>query len=128
MTQPSSPDSTAAVASSRSSAAAPPAAVRASSPRARPGPPRRSAGRWRAAVPARAAPVPGRRPGPARRRRAPLGHHDRRPLGLEGRIGTLAPGAHADLLLVDGDPLADLTVLTRPDRRLRHVIKAGTPI
>ncbi|MFJ8013730.1 amidohydrolase family protein [Streptomyces sp. NPDC096339] len=46
-------------------------------------------------------------------------------LRMEGEIGTLAPGAHADLLVVDGDPLADLTVLTRPERHLRHVIKAG---
>ncbi|MQS15364.1 amidohydrolase family protein [Streptomyces kaniharaensis] len=49
-------------------------------------------------------------------------------LGLEGRIGTLAPGAHADLLVVDGDPLADLSVLTHPDRHLKHVIKAGAVI
>ncbi|MFJ9692507.1 amidohydrolase family protein [Kitasatospora sp. NPDC101183] len=48
-------------------------------------------------------------------------------LGMEGRIGTLAPGAHADLLVVDGDPLADLTVLTRPEKHL-HVVKAGVPV
>ncbi|MCX5071066.1 hypothetical protein OG321_00740 [Streptomyces sp. NBC_00424] len=42
-----------------------------------------------------------------------------------GEIGTLAPGAHADLLVVDGDPLTDLAVLTRPERHLRHVVKAG---
>lgn len=29
-------------------------------------------------------------------------------------LGTVAPGAHADLLVVDGDPLEDLAVLTRP--------------
>ncbi|MGV4983236.1 amidohydrolase family protein [Streptomyces sp. NRAIS4] len=46
-------------------------------------------------------------------------------LRMEGEIGTLAPGAHADLLVVDGDPLADLAVLTRPERHLRHVVKAG---
>ncbi|GAA2750775.1 amidohydrolase family protein [Kitasatospora cinereorecta] len=49
-------------------------------------------------------------------------------LRMEGEIGTLAPGAHADLLVVDGDPLADLTVLTRPDKHLKHVIKAGAVI
>ena len=49
-------------------------------------------------------------------------------LGLEGEIGSLAPGAHADLLVVDGDPLADLTVLTRPEKHLRHVVKAGAVI
>ncbi|MFF3861528.1 amidohydrolase family protein [Streptomyces sp. NPDC002209] len=47
-------------------------------------------------------------------------------LRMEGEIGTLAPGAHADLLVVDGDPLADLAVLTRPERHLQHVVKAGT--
>lgn len=43
-------------------------------------------------------------------------------LGMEGRIGTLAVGAHADLLVVDGDPLADLSVLGRPKA---YVIKGG---
>ena len=33
-------------------------------------------------------------------------------LRLEGKVGTLAPGAFADLLVVDGDPLTDLA-LTR---------------
>ncbi|MFE1805894.1 amidohydrolase family protein [Streptomyces sp. NPDC059533] len=47
-------------------------------------------------------------------------------LRMEGEIGTLAPGAHADLLVIDGDPLADLTALTHPQRHLRHVVKAGT--
>ncbi|GAA0465602.1 metal-dependent hydrolase family protein [Streptomyces olivaceiscleroticus] len=49
-------------------------------------------------------------------------------LRKEGEIGTLAVGAHADLLVVDGDPLADISVLTRPEECLRHVIKGGTPI
>ncbi|MFY0513395.1 amidohydrolase family protein [Streptomyces anulatus] len=49
-------------------------------------------------------------------------------LRMEGRIGTLATGAHADLLIVDGNPLADISVLTRPHERLKHVIKAGTPV
>ncbi|MFI6811553.1 amidohydrolase family protein [Nonomuraea sp. NPDC050328] len=49
-------------------------------------------------------------------------------LGQEGRLGTLAPGAHADLLVLDGDPLADLSVLTRPERHLRHVIQAGAVV
>ncbi|MFH9125583.1 hypothetical protein [Streptomyces globisporus] len=47
---------------------------------------------------------------------------------MEGQIGTLAAGAHADLLVVDGDPLADISVLTRPQECLKHVIKAGTPV
>ncbi|MGH1554138.1 hypothetical protein ACRAWF_25905 [Streptomyces sp. L7] len=47
---------------------------------------------------------------------------------MEGEIGTLAIGAHADLLVVDGNPLNDISVLTRPEQNLRHVIKAGTAI
>jgi len=35
---------------------------------------------------------------------------------MEGEIGVLAPGARADLLVVDGDPLADIAVLGRHDR------------
>ncbi|AUY48651.1 amidohydrolase family protein [Streptomyces sp. CB01881] len=49
-------------------------------------------------------------------------------LGMEGLLGTLAPGAHADLLLVDGDPLADLGVLTAPERHLKYVVKAGVVV
>ncbi|RJO72040.1 amidohydrolase family protein [Nocardia panacis] len=44
---------------------------------------------------------------------------------LEGRIGVVAPGAYADLLVVDGDPLADVTVLAHPERYLKMVLKAG---
>jgi imidazolonepropionase-like amidohydrolase len=36
-----------------------------------------------------------------------------REVGLPGRIGTLAAGAQADLLVVDGDPLRDLEALER---------------
>ncbi|HLZ22585.1 MAG TPA: amidohydrolase family protein [Ktedonobacterales bacterium] len=47
-------------------------------------------------------------------------------LRLDERVGTLAPGKLADLLLVDGDPLADIRVLA--DRsKLALVLKEGTP-
>ncbi|WP_238219651.1 metal-dependent hydrolase family protein [Tsukamurella pulmonis] len=46
-------------------------------------------------------------------------------VGMEGRIGTLAPGAEADVLVLDGDPLADVQVLTTPERHLRNVIRRG---
>ena len=45
-------------------------------------------------------------------------------LRLEGKVGTLEPGAHADLLLLDGDPLADLSVLADP-ARMPVVMQAG---
>ena len=34
-------------------------------------------------------------------------------LGVAGRIGMLKPGMEADLLLVDGNPLRDITVTER---------------
>jgi len=42
-----------------------------------------------------------------------------------GELGVLAPGAFADLLLVDGDPLADLSVLGGQGERLALVARAG---
>ena len=46
-------------------------------------------------------------------------------LRLEGQIGVVAPGARADLLLVDGNPLEDVGVLADPDRHLKLVMTAG---
>ncbi len=46
-------------------------------------------------------------------------------LKLEGRIGTIAPGAHADLIVVDGDPLKDLALLTRQGRHMPLIMKGG---
>ena len=43
-------------------------------------------------------------------------------IGLEKEIGTVEVGKRADLLLVDGDPLADLHCL----EQVRVVIKSGT--
>ncbi|WP_236788146.1 amidohydrolase family protein [Amycolatopsis sp. GM8] len=45
-------------------------------------------------------------------------------VGMTGEIGTLRPGAHADLLVVDGDPLADIEVLADP-KHFRHVVQGG---
>jgi imidazolonepropionase-like amidohydrolase len=42
-------------------------------------------------------------------------------LGLEDRLGTLAPGKLADVVIVDGDPLADMSAM----RRIHTVIKDG---
>ncbi|MDA3627272.1 amidohydrolase family protein [Saccharopolyspora sp. WRP15-2] len=41
---------------------------------------------------------------------------------MPGEIGTLAPGAHADLVVLDTDPLADITALAGP---LRMVVQSG---
>jgi imidazolonepropionase-like amidohydrolase len=42
-----------------------------------------------------------------------------------GSLGVIAPGAYADLLVVDGDPLSDLTVLTDSQRNLKLIMKGG---
>jgi imidazolonepropionase-like amidohydrolase len=51
-----------------------------------------------------------------------------RACGLHDRIGTLAAGMEADILAVDGNPLAEVTALERPalimkaGRRYDHLI------
>lgn len=46
-------------------------------------------------------------------------------LRLEGSLGELVPGAWADLLVVEGDPTRDLSMLTEPQHGLRLIMKAG---
>jgi imidazolonepropionase-like amidohydrolase len=43
----------------------------------------------------------------------------------QGALGTIAEGAHADLLVVEGDPFGDLGILLDPQRNLRLIMKAG---
>ena len=43
-----------------------------------------------------------------------------------GTLGRVVPGAFADLLLVDGDPLADIGLLADPDTNLVVIMKDGT--
>lgn len=42
-----------------------------------------------------------------------------------GKLGVVEEGALADLLLVDGDPLADITVLEDPEQNLLVIMKDG---
>ncbi|MBV9811455.1 MAG: amidohydrolase family protein, partial [Acetobacteraceae bacterium] len=44
---------------------------------------------------------------------------------MEGQLGIVAPGALADLLVVDGNPLEDMTLLAAPERHVRVVVKGG---
>lgn len=44
---------------------------------------------------------------------------------MDGRLGVVAPGAMADLLLVDGNPLADIGVLCGQGERLAMVVQGG---
>lgn len=46
-------------------------------------------------------------------------------LRMEGKIGTIAPGAFADLIVVDGNPLADLSLLTRQGQHMPLIMKDG---
>jgi imidazolonepropionase-like amidohydrolase len=45
-------------------------------------------------------------------------------IGIDDRVGTLAPGKWADIILVQGDPLADIRLLQQAER-IAWVIKAG---
>ncbi len=46
-------------------------------------------------------------------------------LNQEGKLGVIAPGAQADLVVVDGDPTQDITILCNPATALVGVMKAG---
>ena len=43
----------------------------------------------------------------------------------EGRLGELVPGAFADLLIVDGDPTRELSMLAEPARGIRLLMQGG---
>ena len=43
----------------------------------------------------------------------------------EGQLGVIAPGAIADLIVLDANPLDDICVLDRPETHLFAVIKEG---
>jgi imidazolonepropionase-like amidohydrolase len=46
-------------------------------------------------------------------------------LRLPGKVGTLMPGAYADAILVDGDPLANLALLEEQGKYLPLIMKGG---
>ena len=43
----------------------------------------------------------------------------------KGKLATIAPGAYADLLVVEGDPLTDLRVMLDPRNNLKLIMKDG---
>lgn len=45
-------------------------------------------------------------------------------LGLDGQVGAIAPGMLADIIVVDGDPVADIRVL-QDKRRIETVVRGG---
>jgi imidazolonepropionase-like amidohydrolase len=46
-------------------------------------------------------------------------------LRQEGKLGIVAADAHADIIVVDGDPLKDLSLLTRQGAHIPIIMKAG---
>ena len=46
-------------------------------------------------------------------------------LNMEGKIGIVNPGAFADVIAVDGDPLEDLSLLTQQGRYIPIIMKGG---
>ena len=46
-------------------------------------------------------------------------------MGQTGKLGVIAPGAHADLVAVAGNPLEDLTLLQQQGKYLPLIMKAG---
>jgi len=46
-------------------------------------------------------------------------------VGMEGKLGVVAKNALADLIVVDGDPLADMTLLTNQGAHMPAIMKDG---
>lgn len=44
----------------------------------------------------------------------------------QGKLGCIAEGAYADIIVVDGDPLADITLLAKDGAALDLIMRAGT--
>jgi imidazolonepropionase-like amidohydrolase len=44
---------------------------------------------------------------------------------MEPHLGKIQPGCHADILLVDGDPLTDINVLAQDGRSVTAIMKGG---
>jgi imidazolonepropionase-like amidohydrolase len=46
-------------------------------------------------------------------------------LQMEGQLGVVRPGALADILVLERNPLKDLQVLTSEGRYMTHIMKGG---
>ncbi|WP_313668567.1 amidohydrolase family protein [Atlantibacter sp.] len=49
-------------------------------------------------------------------------------LRKEGEIGSLTPGAWADLIVVNGNPLDDISLLTGQDKHIPLILQQGKPV
>ena len=45
---------------------------------------------------------------------------------MEGKVGVVAPGAYADLIVLEKDPLKDISVLGDEGRHIQAIVKGGT--
>jgi imidazolonepropionase-like amidohydrolase len=43
----------------------------------------------------------------------------------DGPLGVIEPGAYADILLVNGNPLKDISILTRYEETINLIMKDG---
>ena len=48
--------------------------------------------------------------------------------GLDGKVGVIREGARADMIVIDADPFADVTVLGKPQTHITRVIKSGRTV
>jgi len=46
-------------------------------------------------------------------------------MNLQGSVGAIKPGAYADIILVDGDPLTTIDVLTTPETHIPFIMLEG---
>lgn len=49
-------------------------------------------------------------------------------LRMEGQIGCITPGAFADLIVIDGNPLTDISLLTDQGSHMRLIMKGGAMV
>ena len=43
----------------------------------------------------------------------------------EGPLGVIKAGAYADLIIVEGNPLKDITLLADPEKNMKLIMKDG---
>ena len=49
-------------------------------------------------------------------------------VGLQGKVGAIKVGAYADIIAVNGNPLADINLLTGQGENIPFVMKGGAMI
>lgn len=49
-------------------------------------------------------------------------------LDMDGKLGVVAPGAYADLLVIEGNPLEDITLLGPESDAITHIWARGRPV